>query len=391
MKLLFWLCRNKASASGACPIYVRITIDGQRSEISTGIFIAPEQWNVAGQRLKGNSGQSRSDNTKLLEMRKKIYLYHSDLTEKVERVTSDLLKRYYLSRSPKANRTLLKLISKFISEQTALMGIDKAKDTIRTYNTRYRALLNYLIEKDKKDVYPMEINLRFANEFSSYLKADGTRGHNYVMKNIQFLKQMLKYAVQMEELQFNALESFEFNMTKPKKIIYLTSEELEKLTNHKFASTRLQQTADVFLFCCHTGLAFADVSRFNESHIALGIDNNQWIFIERQKTGIDTTLPLLPKAIDLLIKYEYNLPVTSNQKMNSYLKEIGLILSIDKKLTTHVARKTFGMTMLNEHEIPMETVSAMLGHSSIKITQAVYAKIKERRISKDMERVMKSA
>ena len=107
----------------------------------------------------------------------------------------------------------------------------------------------------------------------------------------------------------------------------------------------------------------------------------------RQKTGKELNIPLLPNAKELLMKYQYVLPVITNQKFNSYLKEIADILGIEKRLTHHVARKTFASTVLLYNDVPMEIVSELLGHSSMKITQEYYGKIVQKRISEEMERI----
>jgi site-specific recombinase XerD len=150
---------------------------------------------------------------------------------------------------------------------------------------------------------------------------------------------------------------------------------------------------DVFLFCCYTGLAFADVEKLKPSEIGIGVDGTKWIFTNRQKTDTLSRIPLLPIAMDLLEKYkdhpacinsEKVLPVLSNQKYNEYLKEIANICSINKKLTTHTARHTFATTITLSNGVPMESVSKMLGHKNLKTTQH-YAKVLDKKISEDMK------
>ncbi|QTE39778.1 tyrosine-type recombinase/integrase [Mucilaginibacter sp. P25] len=73
----------------------------------------------------------------------------------------------------------------------------------------------------------------------------------------------------------------------------------------------------------------------------------------------------------------------SNQKMNSYLKEIAGIVGINKELTFHIARHTFATTITLNHGVPIETVSKLLGHTNIKQTQH-YAKLIDKKVSADM-------
>ena len=119
-------------------------------------------------------------------------------------------------------------------------------------------------------------------------------------------------------------------------------------------------------------------------NIIIGKDGNNWIYILRKKTGEETNLPLLPPAGDLLVKYSGKLPVISNQKYNKYLKDIVRICGFKIKLCTHTARKTFGNIMHNDYGVPIETVSKMLGHSSIRTTQDWYVRTNVKKIAADM-------
>ncbi|MGF7043035.1 site-specific integrase [Mucilaginibacter lappiensis] len=175
--------------------------------------------------------------------------------------------------------------------------------------------------------------------------------------------------------------------------IVLTGDELTRIRNKQFDTKRLNHVRDIFLFSCYTGLAYSDVYKLRITDITIGIDGDKWIITTRQKTNSSTRLPLLPNALAILDKYkDYPkclttgtlLPTLSNQKMNSYLKEIADVAGINKKLTFHTARHTFATTITLTNGVPMETVSKMLGHKSLKQTQH-YAKVLDVKISKDMK------
>lgn len=160
----------------------------------------------------------------------------------------------------------------------------------------------------------------------------------------------------------------------------------------EFASDRLNQVRDIFLFSCYTGFAYIDVKKLSKSNVNIGIDGDKWIFTHRQKTDISTRVPLLPLAQELILKYEDHpecvdsnvlFPVLSNQKMNSYLKEIVNVCGINKELTFHIARHTFAITVTLSNGVPIESVSRMLGHTNIKTTQH-YANILDKKVSDDM-------
>ena len=153
----------------------------------------------------------------------------------------------------------------------------------------------------------------------------------------------------------------------------------------------MQLVKDLFVFCCYTGLAYNELSRLEHKHIEKGFDGLLWISMKREKTSKDFSIPLLPQAESLINKYRSKtslvFPKISNQKYNSYLKEIAAIVGIEKKLTTHIARKTFASTVLLYNDVPMEVVSELLGHSSMKITQDSYGKVVQRSLSKEINRI----
>jgi integrase len=160
---------------------------------------------------------------------------------------------------------------------------------------------------------------------------------------------------------------------------------------------RVDTIRDIFLFSCYTGFAYIDVATLREDHIKTGVDGKKWLIKPRQKTGISERVPILPPALKILEKYaDQNikqqrktlLPVPSNQKVNAYLKEIADICSITTKITFHIARHTFATTVTLQNGVPMDSVSKMLGHRSIKTTQ-IYAKVNDIKISDDTEKLFK--
>ena len=180
-----------------------------------------------------------------------------------------------------------------------------------------------------------------------------------------------------------------FHLYKNKKyktvIVYLTDEELKRLEKHTFSQVRLQQLKDLFIFCCYTGLAYTEMTTLTTNNIEVGFDGNKWIQMIRENINRAISVPFFPKAKEILEKYGNELPKISNQKFNSYLKEISALLSVDKKLTHHIARKTFATTVLLYNNSPMEIVSELLGHSNMNITQAHYGKIVQKKVSDEMK------
>ena len=176
-----------------------------------------------------------------------------------------------------------------------------------------------------------------------------------------------------------------------KELVFLTVEELEKLEKQTFQIKRIQVIKDCFIFCCYTGLAFKEMVSLRRENIVKGYDGEDWIKMKRQKTQKELSIPLLPKAKKILRRYASDsdqlLPVTSNARFNAYLKEIADVVGIEKKLTHHVARRTFATTVLLFKNVPMEVVSELLGHSKMATTQQSYGKIVQRKVGEEMSRV----
>jgi site-specific recombinase XerD len=174
---------------------------------------------------------------------------------------------------------------------------------------------------------------------------------------------------------------------------FLSQDEIETMFNKQFATDRLNLVKDIFLFSCFTGLAYTDVKKLKRTNIAIGVDGERWIFINRTKTDTRSNIPLLPISTAILEKYQNHpqainqerlLPILSNQKMNSYLKEIADLCGIHKELTFHIARHTFATTVTLTNGVPIESVSKMLGHKNLHTTQH-YAKILDMKVSDDMK------
>ena len=179
------------------------------------------------------------------------------------------------------------------------------------------------------------------------------------------------------------------------KVPHLSAAELKKIEEKEITIPRLALVRDIFLFSCYTGFAYVDVVHLTHNNIKIGVDGKKWLIKNRQKTDISERVPILLPAEQILNKYSHNsshseskklLPVPSNQKLNAYLKELADICGIKTKITFHIARHTFATTVTLENGVPIDSVSKMLGHRSIKTTQ-IYAKVTDKKISDDMNQL----
>ena len=245
--------------------------------------------------------------------------------------------------------------------------------------------------KFRKTDFPLEeLNLQFLDDFEYYLKTEKKQAQITINKTIQRFRTPIKQAISEGYLD---RDPFILHQTKKvrKEVIFLTTEELKRFEDAAFQQKRLKLIQDLFIFCCYTGLAFNEMSSLETKHISKGFDDMNWIQMKREKTQRPISIPILPKAKTIIDKYinDKNLvfPSISNQKFNSYLKEIAEIIGIEKRLTHHIARKTFASTVLLYNDVPMEIVSELLGHSKISTTQEHYAKVVQRKVSEEMNKL----
>lgn len=209
------------------------------------------------------------------------------------------------------------------------------------------------------------------------------------MKTMQRLRKIVYFAKNMGEVMADPYQSFRVHFESVDREI-LTQEEIDTIYSKEFITGRLEQIRDVFIFACYTGLSYIDVANLKESNIQETFDGNLWVMTKRSKTNVNANIRLLDIPKEILAKYKGSqkdgkcLPVVSNQKMNEYLKEIATICGINKTVTCHVARHSFATSIALLNGVPIESVSKMLEHTSIKTTQ-IYAKITDRKISKDMD------
>ena len=250
---------------------------------------------------------------------------------------------------------------------------------------------NYIKKEYKAQDIPVnQVNHKFISGFEYYLKTERKCGHNSAIKYITNFKKIIRIAYANEWIKKDPFLNWKGTL----RIVdreFLNQEEIQKMVDKEITNERLDLVKDIFLFCCYTGLAYADVKKLSSDDVVIGIDGNKWIKTNRTKTKTRSSIPILPTAEDILKKYSTHpqftekrlLPVLSNQKMNAYLKEIGDICEIHKNLTFHLARHTFATTVTLSNGVPIESVSKMLGHKNLQTTQH-YAKILDRKVSDDM-------
>lgn len=282
--------------------------------------------------------------------------------------------------------TLIEYLEYFIKNQIRLIGLPNGitKSTFKTYGPRKRHIIEFFDKNNLSKVIPANFKISHVREFKLYLISDCGHGNNYTMKCLQLLDRVLDIALENEDIQVNPMSMFKYTYDRDVRVTALELADLNKISSLTL-SEQLSLTKDIFLFSCYTGLAYIDAQNFDyKKNIITGPDGGEWIYIKRQKVGSDTYLPLLAEAKTILKKHNYSLPKKSNNKVNKGLRVIGRLAGISIPLKTHLARKAFGAILHNDLGVPLESVSKMLGHKSIKTTEKYYVKTNLKRIATDM-------
>jgi site-specific recombinase XerD len=390
--LLFYLKKPKSYVNGPKPIYLRITVNGIPKEVSSGKECEPLRWNSKANRAKGTNEETKFLNTYLDTLEHKLADIHLQLTKEGSEITSELLKLKFLGKDI-MRRYLIEEFEDHNNKMEALIGNGFKPSTLKGYKTTTNHIAAYIEKQYKtKDIDMMKIDHAFIVGLEFYLRSDMGCSAVTTAKYIKHFRKIINQSLAHRWIKENPFILYKTKV-KPKEKEFLTKDELKRIEEKGFKIERLKHVRDIFVFCCYTGLSYIDVKQLRTSDIGKGVNDKLWVLTSREKTEINSNIPLLPGALKIISKYaDYPpsiakglaLPVLSNQKMNSYLKEIADLCEITKELTFHMSRHTFATTVTLSNNVPIETVSKMLGHTNIKTTQH-YAKLLDNRVGSDME------
>ena len=378
--ILFYLKTSKIKDDGTIPIYIRVTVDGMRSEISSKRYVLLEKWNKEKGRVKGTNENSREINYNLDQYENKLHRIYADLLSNNKLISSKIIKNEYLGVKEK-KKTLIEVFRAHNNKIEKLIGKRYEKSTLIKYNTSLKHLLSFLKYKYRRDdILLSELDHSFIAEFHYFLLNEKLNSINTANKYALHLKTIVKGCVDFGFIVKNPFSKFKLKDTEVNKV-FLVEDEINRLRYTIIKNNRLSEVRDVFVFCCFTGLSYSDVKSLTSSDIEKGI-HSDWIIKNRKKTKVRCRIPLYDEELEIIDKYKnhpeciYNktlLPVLSNQKMNKYLKEIAVICGIKKKLSMHTARHTCATYSLTQG-VSISSVSDLLGHKSLRTTQ-IYAKV----------------
>jgi site-specific recombinase XerD len=391
LNVLFYIRQEKKTKKGRYPLYCRITAEKQRATFSLQRHIDSSNWDSLKELVTPGIEEGQSINAYISHIRNKVYEAHYRLLANNTPVTADAIKRLVLNKEQIKSRSVFKVFEEHNKKVKTLIGASFAYGTYERYQTTFKHIKDFVNWKYERDeFYLHEIDHEFITEFDYYLRAVRKCGNNTVVKYIKNFGKIIRYSLANSWIKHNPLINYKVRLSRTDRG-YLTTEELDLLAKKSFSIKRLDQVRDVFVFQCHTGLAYCDVFKLTQENLIRDDKGVLWIKTKRTKTDNPVSVPLLSSAEKIIEKYQCKensneklLPVLSNQKMNAYLKEIADVCGIQKSLSSHLARHTFATTVTLANGISLESVSKMLGHSNL-VTTKIYARMLDSRVLDEMQ------
>ncbi len=395
VKTSFLAITSRKKLNGEVPIYCYLSSGTQNSRFSTNLSTKPEAWDSKKQRAKGKTVEAVLFNKHLEKIKEQINKIVYEVIKTNDEITLQDVKNQMTGNSNSKPTTLMTVYKIRFEKMKPLVGKDYQKTTLIKFTYLANAVQDFLKTELKVTDTPLKkLNRVFIDDLELYLRVQKSMKTISINKIIQMLKSIVKYSLERGWIERDPFIGHKSKSVQTE-ILFLTHEQIIKLETTIFSQERLNRVKELFLFSIYTGLHYADAMSLTISNLVNGVDGNLWIDYVRGKTGKRIQIPLLNKAQALLVKFEkqglkndYILPRITNQKVNSYLKEIGDVLGIEIPLTHKIARKTFGSILLY-HDIPIKVVSELMGHSSTLITERHYAKLDIRKLGEAINQMQK--
>ena len=345
-RILFYVRRNYVNKNGETGIMVRITLDSEIVQFSSKLNVNPDNWDTKRGKVIGKTKEAKNINDTLENIRASIIRHYREIEWQDVQVTAEKIRNAFLGITVKA-QMLLVVFKNHNDDISKRIGKDITEAGVEKYQRTRQRLEDFMIYQYKiKDIALKEINYNFVSYFETYLRTVYNCGVNTTAKYLQQFKHILTLAKNNGWIQSDPFINFRIRFEKADRG-YLLQEELEVMMQKKFSIKRLEQVRDIFVFSCFTGLAYVDVRNLRAEDITTSFDDKLWIIKKRQKTNVQSNILLLDIPKMILKKYSNKinggklLPVITNQRINSYLKEIADVCGIEKNLTFHLARHTF--------------------------------------------------
>ena len=392
MKVLLYLKKSGLDKSGKAPIMGRITIGRSIAQFSCKLSCNPDLWNPRESRMDGKSREAVKVNGRLENLLLSIQsAYQSLLTRGCSFDATDVKELF--QGSVQTRCMLIERLDMLIKEKESHIGVDIRKESMASYHSTKIHLQEFIQKKYKvSDLAFSQLTENFIHEFQQYFLGECGFQESSFYNVATHLKTVCRLAYReglADILLFDKVKISKGNKKLPKALDRGAFEKLKTL-HFEDLEEEMETARDLFVFACHTGAAYCDLMELSKTHLVRDDEGSLWLKFNRKKTGVLCRIKLLPEAIRIIEKYrgeerERLLPQMKYATYQSYLKALRLREGIAFPFTTHTARHTFATLITLEQGVPIETVSKMLGHSNVSMTER-YAKVTPQKLFEEFNR-----
>ena len=393
-RILFYLKRNAPKSNALVPVMCRITVNGKISQFSCKLDVDEKHWDVKTGRMTGRSVVALETNRMLDKIRVGINKAYQDICDKDNYVTAEKVRNAFLGMGMN-HETLLAVFRQHNEDYAKQVGKIKSQRSYWKYCTVYNHLSEFIRQRYKvSDIALKELAPAFITDFELFLRTEKNHCTNTIWSYMMPFKRIIYMSINNGWLQRDPFYAYSITKEETKRG-FLSKEEIKMLIEGSFKKKSYELIRDLFIFCCFTGLSWTDMANLTKENLQTSFDGHLWIKTNRQKTGTETSLRLLEVPLRIIKKYEgcsedgKLLPVPCYPNCKNGIKVIAKKCGIEKNVTWHMSRHSFATTVCLSNDMPIETLSKMLGHRSIRTTQ-IYAKITAEKVSNDMEKLSKA-
>lgn len=392
-KVLFYLKRNAPKKNGLIPVMCRITVNGKISQFSCKLDVEEKTWNIELGRVSGRSTVAQETNRMLDKIRVGINKAYQDICDKDNYVTAEKVRNVFLGMGMN-HETLLAVFRQHNEDYEKQVGKIKSLRSYWKYCIVYKHLEEFIKQRYKvSDIALKELAPAFITDFELFLRTEKNHCNNTVWSYMMPFRSIIFMAINNGWLQRDPFYAYSITKEETKRG-FLSKEEINLLIKGTFKKPSYTLIRDLFIFCTFTGLSWTDMANLTKENLQTSFDGHLWIKTNRQKTGTESNIRLLDVAKHIIEKYDGMtddnklLPVPCYVNCKNSIKVIAKKCGIEKNVTWHMSRHTYATTVCLSNDVPIETLSKMLGHRSIRTTQ-IYAKITAEKVSRDMEKLSK--
>lgn len=392
-KVLFYLKRNAPKKNGLIPVMCRITVNGKISQFSCKLDVEEKTWNIELGRVSGRSTVAQETNRMLDKIRVGINKAYQDICDKDNYVTAEKVRNVFLGMGMN-HETLLAVFRQHNEDYEKQVGKIKSLRSYWKYCIVYKHLEEFIKQRYKvSDIALKELAHAFITDFELFLRTEKNHCNNTVWSYMMPFRSIIFMAINNGWLQRDPFYAYSITKGETKRG-FLSKEEINLLIKGTFKKPSYTLIRDLFIFCTFTGLSWTDMANLTKENLQTSFDGHLWIKTNRQKTGTESNIRLLDVAKHIIEKYDGMtddnklLPVPCYVNCKNSIKVIAKKCGIEKNVTWHMSRHTYATTVCLSNDVPIETLSKMLGHRSIRTTQ-IYAKITAEKVSRDMEKLSK--